>query len=61
MSLQACLQCGYALSIVESRCRHCASTFGALPPARPFDAKYLPRIITAVAVFITLAYLIFFD
>jgi hypothetical protein len=60
MSLESCPTCGYALSIVGSRCRHCASSFGALPSSRPFDAKYLPQIISAVIVLSVLAYLVFF-
>jgi len=35
------LPCGYALSIHDHHCRHCATSSRALP-SRPFDAKYLP-------------------
>jgi hypothetical protein len=60
MSLESCPICGYALSIVGSRCRHCTPSFGALPSSRPFDAKFLPQIIGVVVVLSVLAYLIFF-
>ena len=59
MSLEACPTCGYALSIIGNRCRHCAPAFGALPSSHPFDAKYLPQVIFAIVVLSALGYFIF--
>ena len=39
MPLEPCPSCGYALSIVDHHCRHCATASPAIP-SRPFDAKY---------------------
>ncbi|MBA3543605.1 MAG: hypothetical protein H0T83_04090 [Chthoniobacterales bacterium] len=58
MSLESCPTCGYALSTFGNQCRHCASSFSALP-SRAYDAKYLPQIIAAVVAFGALAYLVF--
>jgi hypothetical protein len=60
MPLEPCPTCGYALSIVDHRCRHCATASGAIP-SRPFNAKYLQQmIIMAVVALSVLVYLIFF-
>jgi|GEM_PF-1727450 len=60
MPLEPCPTCGYALSIVDHHCRHCATASRAIPP-RLFDAKHLQRTIAAVvAVFSVVVYLIFF-
>jgi hypothetical protein len=60
MPLESCPTCGYALSTFGNHCRHCASSFTAVPSFRPFDAKHLPQIIAAVVLFSVFAYLIFF-
>jgi hypothetical protein len=60
MSLEPCPICGYALSVIGSRCRHCAPSFGAVPSSRPLDPKFVPRIIAALVVLSVCAYLIFF-
>jgi hypothetical protein len=59
MPLEPCPTCGYALSIVDHHCRHCAA------PSRPvrsrsFDAKHLQQIIMAAVALGVLVYLIFF-
>jgi len=59
MPLEPCPTCGYALSIVDHHCRHCATASGAIP-SRPFDAKHLQRMIMAVVVLSVLVYLLFF-
>jgi hypothetical protein len=59
MPLEPCPACGYALSIVDHHCRHCATPSGAIP-SRPFDAKHLQRMIVAVVALSVLVYLIFF-
>jgi hypothetical protein len=60
MSLESCPTCGYALSIVNHHCRHCATAPRAIP-SRPFDAKHLQQIIVPVVVALSvLVYLIFF-
>jgi hypothetical protein len=60
MPLEPCPICGYALSIVDHHCRHCATPSRAIP-SRLFDAKHLQRIIAAVvAVLSVVVYLIFF-
>jgi len=60
MPLEPCPICGYALSIVDHHCRHCAPSIKALPSSPLLDVKYLPRIILAVIVLSVLVYLIFF-
>ncbi|MEO5721024.1 MAG: hypothetical protein ABIR71_06100 [Chthoniobacterales bacterium] len=59
MPLEDCPTCGYALSIVDHQCRHCASA-----PASGwlslFDPKGLSRWIVAAVVLMALGYLIFF-
>lgn len=60
MSLESCPTCGYALSTLGNHCRHCASSFSAVSSFRPFDAKHLPQIMTAVVVLGGFTYLIFF-
>jgi len=57
MSLEACPACGYALSVLDHRCRRCATASRALPP---FDAKYLPQMIAVVVALGVCLYLIFF-
>jgi len=59
MPLEPCPTCGYALSIVDHQCRHCAAASLAIP-SRPFNAKYLQPIIMAVVALSVLVYLIFF-
>jgi hypothetical protein len=60
MPLESCPTCGYALSIVDHHCRHCATPSQAIP-SRPFDAKHMQQVITAVVVALgVLVYLIFF-
>jgi hypothetical protein len=59
MPLEPCPTCGYALSIVDHHCRHCATESGAIP-SRPFDAKHLQQLIMAVVALSVLVYLMFF-
>jgi hypothetical protein len=59
MPLEPCPTCGYALSMVDHQCRHCATASPALPSG-PFDAKHLLQMIMAVVVLSVLVYLIFF-
>jgi hypothetical protein len=60
MPLEPCPTCGYALSIVDHHCRHCATASPAIP-SRRFDAKHLQQMIMAVVVALSvLVYLIFF-
>jgi hypothetical protein len=60
MPLEPCPTCGYALSIVDHHCRHCATASRAIP-SRRFNAKYLQQmIIMAVVVLSVFVYLIFF-
>jgi hypothetical protein len=57
MPLEPCPTCGYALSIVDHHCRHCASA----PRAVPSQAtKNLQPIIMAVVGLSVLVYLLFF-
>ena len=58
MPLEPCPTCGYALSVHDHRCRHCASA----PPAGPslrFDVNHLPQIIIALIGLGLLVYFIF--
>ena len=59
MPLEPCPVCGYALSIADHHCRHCASAVKALPDV-PFNGKHLGQIILTVMALSLLAYLIFF-
>jgi hypothetical protein len=60
MPLEPCPTCGYALSIVDHHCRHCATAWSAIP-SRPFEAKHLQQmIIMAVVALSVVVYLIFF-
>jgi hypothetical protein len=60
MPLESCPSCGYALSIVDQHCRHCAIASPAIP-SRPFDAKHLQQlIIVAVVLVSVVVYLLFF-
>jgi len=59
MPLEPCPTCGYALSIVDHHCRHCATASRAIP-SRAFDRKHLQQIIMAVGVLSVLVYLLFF-
>jgi hypothetical protein len=59
MPLESCRHCGYALSVLDHQCRHCAS----VPPAGPtvrFDVKYLPQIITGLVALGLLVYFFMF-
>jgi hypothetical protein len=59
MPLEPCPTCGYALSIADHHCRHCATASGAIP-SRPFNAKHLQQMIIMAAVVLSvLVYLIF--
>jgi hypothetical protein len=59
MPLEPCPTCGYALSILDHHCRHCASSSAAVP-SRLFDAKHLQQMIVPVVVLSVLVYWIFF-
>jgi hypothetical protein len=59
MSLESCPTCGYALSIIDHHCRHCATASRAIL-SQSFDAKHVQRMIIAVVVLSVLVYLIFF-
>jgi hypothetical protein len=61
MPLEPCPTCGYALSIVDHHCRHCATESQAIP-SRPSNAKHLQQqmIIMGVVALSVLVYLIFF-
>jgi hypothetical protein len=60
MPLEPCPTCGYALSIVDHHCRHCATASRAIP-SQAFDAKHLQQMIVPVVVALSvLVYLIFF-
>jgi hypothetical protein len=61
MPLESCPTCGYALSVLDHQCRHCAVSLSAFPLSRLFDAKHLSKmIIIAGMVLIVLVYVIFF-
>lgn len=60
MPLESCPTCGYALSVLDHQCRHCAVSVGALPLSRLFDVKHLSATIVAVLALSALAYLLFF-
>jgi hypothetical protein len=59
MPLEPCPTCGYALSIVDHHCRHCATASRAIP-SRAFDRKHLQQIIMAAVVLSVVVYLMFF-
>jgi hypothetical protein len=60
MPLEPCPTCGYALSIADHHCRHCAIASTAIP-SRPSIAKHLQQmIIMGVVALSLLVYLIFF-
>jgi hypothetical protein len=58
MPFEACSRCGYALSVLDHRCRHCAPAPAAGPIVR-FHEKHLPQIITALVGLGLLVYFIF--
>jgi hypothetical protein len=58
MPLEPCPTCGYALSVHDHRCRHCASALPAGPTLR-FDVNHLPQIIMALVGLTLLVYFIF--
>jgi hypothetical protein len=58
MPLEPCPTCGYALSVHDHRCRHCASALPAGPTLR-FDLNHLPQIIMALVGLGLLVYFIF--
>jgi hypothetical protein len=58
MPLEPCPHCGYALSVLDHQCRHCASA----PPAGltvRFEIKHLPQIIATLVGLGLLVYYIF--
>ncbi|MEO6971685.1 MAG: hypothetical protein ABI217_12425 [Chthoniobacterales bacterium] len=59
MPLEPCPTCGYALSTVGSHCRHCTSSFNALPASRSIDAKVLTQIIGVLVTLGALLYVVF--
>jgi hypothetical protein len=59
MPLEPCPTCGYALSIVDHHCRHCATASRAIA-SQPSIAKHLQQmIIMGVVALSVLVYLIF--
>jgi hypothetical protein len=59
MPLEPCPTCGYALSIADHHCRHCATESRAIP-SRASNAKHLQQMIIMAAVVLSvLVYLIF--
>jgi hypothetical protein len=59
MPLESCRDCGYALSILDHHCRHCAAV-PRVVASRPFDAKHVPQMMIAAALLGLLVYVIFF-
>jgi hypothetical protein len=59
MPLEPCPTCGYALSVVDHHCRHCATESQAVS-SRPFDAKHLQQMIMVVVALSVVVYLMFF-
>jgi hypothetical protein len=59
MPLEPCPTCGYALSIADHHCRHCAVASQGFSPRR-FNAKHLQKLIIAAVVLSVLIYLTFF-
>jgi len=59
MPLEPCPTCGYALSMVDHHCRHCATASPASPSGL-FNAKYLQPMIMAAVVLSVLVYFFFF-
>jgi hypothetical protein len=57
--LESCPICGYALSILDHHCRHCATASPAVRVWR-FDAKQLPQIIMSLLAISVLVYFVFF-
>lgn len=60
MPLESCPTCGYALSVLDHRCRHCPVRLSVFPSSRLFDVNHLSTMIVAVLVLSVLAYLMFF-
>ncbi|MEP6809771.1 MAG: hypothetical protein ABI992_05975 [Chthoniobacterales bacterium] len=60
MPLEDCPTCGYALSIVDHHCRHCAPTLLSGPRFVRFDPKSLPWLIPTLVALGALGYLVFF-
>jgi len=58
MPLEACPRCGYALSVLDNHCRHCAPGPLADPTLR-FDVKNRPQIMMALIGLGLLVYFIF--
>src|SRR6476659_7978553 len=57
MPLEPCPTCGYALSVLDHHCRHCASALPVGPTVR-LAVKSLPQIIMALASLGLLSYFI---
>jgi len=60
MSLESCPTCGYALSVLDHQCRHCAVPLRVFASSRLFDAKHLSTMIITTVMLSILVYLIFF-
>lgn len=58
MPFEACPRCGYALSILDHHCRHCAPLSAEGRKAR-FDATKLPQLIIGLIGLGLLVYFIF--
>ena len=58
MPFEACPRCGYALSVLDHHCRHCAAAPRASPKAR-FDGMHLPQIIAALVGIGLVVYFVF--
>ena len=58
--LQDCPTCGYALSIVGQRCRHCAHSLHGRATWQAFNPKQLPQMISALVALGFAVYLVFF-
>jgi hypothetical protein len=59
MPLEPCPTCGYALSIADHHCRHCA-TESRVIPSRALNAKHLQQMIIMGAVALSLLVYFFF-
>ena len=58
--MESCPTCGYALSILGHRCRHCSPSLMAATPAGLFDAKLVAQVSAGLVVVGVLVYLLFF-
>jgi hypothetical protein len=60
MPLEACPQCGYAVSMIDHQCRHCSGPSPAIPKFKKLDPTIMSSAIFIAVIVSVVIYWTFF-